>query len=161
MKRLIYIAAILVVTSACSSDVTIDEAGTETSAETAVVVPNSILTMEVDGMVCEMGCGGTLRKELKAIGGVSSVEFDFEDERATNVATISFDNNIITVEEMIKAVSSASDGQFTVGETSTKKLETTSSAVESSSSSEKSNVEVVTTTTEMPNLLDLISGLLN
>jgi len=160
MKRLIYSVAILVATSACSSEVSVETSGTETSTEAAAVVPNTVLSMEVDGMVCEMGCGGTLRKELKALGGVSSVEFDFEDERATNVATISFDKDIISVDEMIKAVSSTSDGQFTVGKTSTEKLETTTSSVESTSSSENSTVEVSTTRTEMPNLLDLISGLL-
>ena len=38
-------------------------------AEPKVVVePNRVLKMELDGMVCSMGCGGSIRKELNAYG---------------------------------------------------------------------------------------------
>ena len=162
MKRLLYIVAFFFVASACSSDTSIAELDNEeTTNEVVVVVPNRLLTMEIDGMVCEMGCGGSIRKELKGTGGVSSVEFNFEEERATNIAKVSFDKNLVTVDEIIKAVSEMQDGQFEVGETSSETLDVMPTTEESSSSSsESSKVDVSTKHVEMPNLLDLLSGLL-
>ena len=161
MKRLVYIAAIFFVASACSSESeTENSENEEATSEVAVVVPNRVLTMEVDGMVCEMGCGGSIRKELNGTGGVSAVEFDFEDERETNIATISFDKNLVTVDQIVEAVSKMQDGQFTVGKTSSETLDVVSSTENNTSSStETSNIDVSSSSVEMPNLLDLLSGL--
>ncbi len=163
MKHLLFIAALTVLVSACSSEKKDnDEANVDASTEVAAVIPNRVLTMEIDGMVCEMGCGGSIRKELKNEGGVARVEFDFEDERATNIAKISFDKNAVTVDELINAVTKLNNGQFTVGETNSENLETTNtSGGDNSSSGEESSTSVSVEHTKLPNLLDLLSGLLN
>jgi copper chaperone CopZ len=162
MKHLVYISALFFVVSSCSTES--QEETTESNESTeqvAEVVADRTLTMEIDGMVCEMGCGGSIRKDLKATGGVSGVQFDFEDERETNIATISFDKDLISVDEMIKRISELQDGQFTIGATSSESIdEVSTNETSSTSSSESSKVNVSSKNVEMPNFLDLLSGLL-
>jgi len=127
------------------------------------VIANRSMTMEVEGMVCQMGCGGSIRKELRATGAVADCEFDFEDERAVDIATIEFDKDKISADEIIKIVSEINDGQFTVGKTSTEALEKTEVKEDKTTSRVSSKPKVVATssTFQLPNLFDLFSGLLS
>ena len=96
MKKIVFVLTTGILLSACSSEQ--EKVNTETiEAKTTDVVvnPNQLLTMEIDGMVCQMGCGGAIRKGLKDTKGVASVEFDFEEERKTNVAKIAYDKSIV------------------------------------------------------------------
>ena len=147
----------------CSEDAEVktDMGKVESNTKEVKVNANRLLTMEIDGMVCQMGCGGSIRKELKATGAVSGVEFDFEDDRETNIAKISFDKNSITVDELIKVVSEINDGQFKIGKTSSEEVYSAHFQTETGISSEaKSEVEVSSSSIEIPNLLELLSGLL-
>jgi hypothetical protein len=140
-----------------------DVSGKSTEVVEVPVIANRVLTMELEGMVCSMGCGGSIRKELKATGAVSDCDFDFEDERAIDIATIQFDKNKITADKIIEIVSKINDGQFTVGKTSSEGIETTVTK-ESQTSSHKSTkpkFEAVSSSFDVPNLFDLFSGLLN
>lgn len=123
------------------------------------VIPNQVLAMEVDGMSCAMACGGAIRKGLKATNGVSSVQFDFEMGRETNIANISFDKGVISVEEMSALVAELNDGQFTVGNVSASDLSLNTSN-KKESGEEATQIEISTPSFKMPNLLDLFSGLL-
>lgn len=162
MKNFMFIFATALVFTACTNDTKVAEnTAPEVKVEEKIAVnANRVLTMEVEGMVCKMGCGGSIRKGLKGTNGVSDVKFDFEEERAIDIATISFDKNIVTLDEMIKIVSEMNDGQFKVGETSSKDLHEVSTNEESKeSSTEESVIEVSSTSVEIPNLLDLFSSL--
>lgn len=166
MKKIFFIGFVVLGITACNDASTNVESNQEQVSNpeeeiTEVVVANAVMTMDVDGMVCKMGCGGGIRKELKATGAVGSVEFDFEEERLTNVATIYFDQTKISAEEMIKVVSEMNDKQFTVGETSTEDYtEAKSDEEETGSTSNSENViETYSRSVELPNLLDLLSGL--
>lgn len=166
MKKIVFIGFIVLGITACSEAPTSQESNKELVSEhneevTEVVVANSVMTMEVDGMVCKMGCGGGIRKELKATGGVSLVEFDFEEERKSNIATIYFDQAKISSEEMIKVVSEMNDKQFKVGETSIDDYAEANSDEDESTSSSNSEtvIESYSPSVELPNLLDLLSGL--
>ena len=129
--------------------------------ELAEVDANRVLTLELEGMVCSMGCGGSIRKELNATGAVANCDFDFENERAVDVAVIQFDKNKITVDEIIAIVARINDGQFTVGKASSEALETVSvrETKTSSTSSEKPKYETASTSVGIPNIFDLFSGL--
>jgi copper chaperone CopZ len=158
MKNIFFLAIFSFIFGACGTEAA---PAIEQDESVAKVEPNTQLTMEVDGMSCKMNCGGSIRKSLIGTGGVSTVEFDFEAERATNVATITFDKNLVSVDEMIKAVAETNNGLFTVGETSSAEYhESTPTQEDQSSSSEESKVEVSSSRFEMPNLIDLFSGLL-
>jgi len=164
MKKIVFVLATGLLFSACSSEKQPGN-GENMEAETKAIVvnPNQLLTMEIDGMVCQMGCGGSIRKGLKETNGVASVEFDFEEERKTNVAKIAYDKSIVSSEELIKVVSNLNEGQFLVGTVS---FEDVSIPVKTTKTSlnkktEDPKVEVSSSYVKLPNLLDLFSGLLN
>ncbi len=139
---------------------------TTTSVDIASIVPNRMLTLQLDGMVCQMGCGGSIRKELNATGGVSLCEFNFEDGRKTNVARISFDKDKITADQIVTIISELNDGQFTVGNFVSEAIETENIPVIRESNDDlKSGEETVVNVSakpliELPSLLDLFSNLL-
>lgn len=126
MKNIIYIFISLIILS-CNSkkekEITRKEHIETQEDNTPKVNPNKMLTIEIDGMSCVMGCGSSIRKELYATKGVSEVEFDFEEDRTTNVAKIKFDKDLVTVDEMIRIINSMNEKQFKVGKTSTENIE--------------------------------------
>lgn len=148
---------------ACSSN---DQAANNNEsndvADEVAVIPNKILSLDIDGMVCKMGCGGSIRKELKATKAVSSVEFDFDEERTTNFAKVYFDDSKISKEKLIKLVTSMNENQFTVGQSSMEEITETESeeADVEKSNSEVSSVEVDTYSpvVEVPNIFELLSS---
>lgn len=171
MKKVLLSTLIIASLTACSTSTEKTEAAVESKPlpELAQVdiTPNRVMTMQIDGMVCQMGCGGSIRKELKGTEAVANCEFDFEDGRETNTATISFDKEKISADEIIKIVSEMNEKQFTVGDVSTTVLEnipghediatpeTTNDDKDASTSVEISS----TTGIQLPNLFDLLSEL--
>ena len=81
------------------------------------VIANKMLTFEIEGMTCVMGCGGSIKKELAATNAVEKCEFEFEEGRAKNIVKVSFDQNKTTVKELINIVTKMNDNQFKVGST--------------------------------------------
>ena len=163
MKKIVFVLTTGILLSACSSEQ--EKVNTETiEAKTTDVVvnPNQLLTMEIDGMVCQMGCGGSIRKEMLKTEAVESCEFDFEEERKTNVAKIAYDKSIVSSEELITVVSKLNEGQFLVGTVSFEDMTIPSKATNSSTSksTEQPKVEVSSSYVKLPNLFDLFSGLL-
>ena len=163
MRKLSLIACGLFLLFACSEA---PEAGTADNTENAEVskgdvTANTLLSMEVTGMTCEMGCGGTISDKLMESEGVTKVEFDFEEERATNIALISYDDSKISDDDIETIITELNEGQFTVGSSSMEPIEdaTTSSVNNSSSGETTPVVETSTPYIEMPNLLDILSGL--
>ena len=128
--------------------------------EAIIVDANRVMTMELEGMVCSMGCGGSIRKELNAKRGVAICEFDFEDERAIDIATIKFDKNQITVDEIIAIVSKMNDSQFKVIKTSVERLEPVNvkEVNTSSKKSSKPRFEAANASFHFPNIFDLFSA---
>ncbi|MFT5780506.1 MAG: copper chaperone CopZ [Crocinitomicaceae bacterium] len=180
MRKLFFGFALLTLFASCSTSeseiikpakaevASTDESSTQVAA---LVIPNRLLTVEVDGMVCEMGCGGTIRKGLKGADGVANCSFDYEEGRAVNTATIEFDKELISADKISTLIASLNDGQFTIGESSTSGLEQLKENSVESSKVDKTKEVIVekpapinmsssSTGFEMPNILDLFSGLL-
>jgi copper chaperone CopZ len=83
--------------------------------ETPVAVnANKTISLNIEGMVCEMGCGSSIRKALKDTKAVDRCSFDFKDERKVNVATIAFDSTAITKDKIVSIISTLNDKQFKV-----------------------------------------------
>ena len=180
-KNLFVIAILSMSLVACESAVTSTEDGKSLTekkkdnknkgnkdelAEVKVVVePNRVLTMELDGMVCSMGCGGSIRKELNATGAIADCDFDFEDERATDLATIQFDKDKITADEIVKIVSEINDGQFSIGKTESEEFMAAPAVKENNTSSHRTSdakIKVVSSSSfQVPNIFDLFSSLLS
>lgn len=163
MKHLFYILLAGTIFTACSNEEMVETKETPKVATKVVVTPNQVMTMEIDGMVCKMGCGGSIRKGLKGTNGVATVEFDFEEERKTNVAKISYDKSLVSGEELVNVVSKLNDGQFLVGAVSFSDVKSTVNTngkdVPTKKSSE-TKINVSSTTLKFPNLLDLFSSIL-
>jgi len=166
MKKICYMLPVagFLMFSSCSSDVPVKTAAQEQAVSPGKVVPNRILSLEIEGMVCKMGCGGSIRKELKATGAVADCEFDFEEDREVNTAKIAFNKEKISADEIVKIISEMNEKQFSVGKTSTSEIddrevnleETTSS----SASQETAKIKVSETSFKMPDLLKLFSRLI-
>ena len=166
MKKIIYFLISLVVLS-CNSEskkeITRTEHIKNQQDNSPKVNPNKLLTIEIDGMSCVMGCGSSIRKELYATKGVSEVEFDFEEERTTNIAKIKFDKDLVTVDEMVRILNTMNENQFKVGKTTTENIEIShlyqdeNSEEEESHTSEKPVIKTSSNSIETSSFVNLLS----
>lgn len=124
-------------------------------------VSNEIADFEVSGMVCQMGCGGAIRKELYASGFVDQVDVNFEEEAPSNVISVHFNSNKITVEQIEKLIETINDGQFKADfKSSSKKTpETVTESASSPSNDSKRYFLVEDKSFSFPNLTDLLNSL--
>ncbi len=121
---------------------------------------NSMMTVEIQGMTCEMGCGGSIRKELKGTGAVARVQFDFEEGRKKQTAMVSYDSSKITAAEMIRLITTMNDKQFSVGKNTVEPISKDVTTDRSSSKESKEpEVELEETRIEMPNLINILKDL--
>ncbi len=79
------------------------------------VIANAQLNLEISGMSCEKGCGGTIRKALKQTGGVDRVSYDFVEGREIQMAKINLDSNMVNLEKIKNIISELNENQFTTG----------------------------------------------
>jgi len=84
----------------------------ESMIDETQVAPTHIATFEVEGMMCQKGCGSIIRKGLYETGGVSNVEIFFNEENPVNEIKVHFDNNLTSVEDMILIVSKLANSQY-------------------------------------------------
>jgi len=78
------------------------------------VYPTKIFFAEITGMTCEHGCGGAIRTNLKATGGVSKVEYDFVENAEKQVCRIYFDEGKVSSAEIKKLVGTINKKQFSI-----------------------------------------------
>ena len=78
-----------------------------------VVVGTKKTALEIKGMTCEMGCGGSIRKALKETGGVERVQYDFVEGRKKQIALITYDAAKIDAQKMIQLIQTINEKQFT------------------------------------------------
>lgn len=91
------------------------------------VIPNKLLTLEVEGMSCEMNCGGSIRKELKKTGAISRVEFVWVEEAEKQVTKVSYDDTKISEKEIVALIEKINEGQFTTYGAKSEKISETKS----------------------------------
>lgn len=158
-----FLTLALLSAQACSSEKKNEQAAT-VAASDEKVNPNRKLSVEIEGMVCEKGCGASIRKALKATGGVASCSIDFEEDRAKNKATIEFDKDKVTADKLIDIITSINEKQFTVSNASSSQLEVKinvkESSADSGASDETAELHVSHAPIEVPNFLRLFSTLL-
>ncbi|MGV3630882.1 MAG: heavy-metal-associated domain-containing protein [Bacteroidota bacterium] len=179
MKSLSPIFLLLLVTGAfsCSNGaerkvVTTEKKKTHIVIQTDKVQADKMLNAKIEGMMCEKGCGSSIRKELMNTNAVESCEFDFESDRKQNTVKIAFDKDKISVDRLITILNQINNKQFKVKETNTTTIVASpdseeSSSDESSSTEEISSIEkeeahviAADSTFETPNLLQIFSRLI-
>lgn len=116
MKKFIYLLSILLVAFSCATKeekIIVKNAKPKEEKKAVEVTPNKVLTLDVEGMSCEMNCGGSIRKGLKKTGAVSRVEFVWVEEAEKQVTKVSYDDTKITDKEIISIIEELNEGQFT------------------------------------------------
>jgi copper chaperone CopZ len=110
---------------ACSSNPEVVHLRTEKPKKKEVVhvEPNATMTADVEGMTCEMGCGGRIRTELKATGAVSRVQFDFVEGRKKQGMTVYFDETKITQKRIMDILRTMNEQQFSLANVEVQALE--------------------------------------
>lgn len=122
MKYSLFFALALM---ACSSNPEVVHLRTEKAKKKEVVKvePNKTLTADIDGMTCEMGCGGSIRTKLKGTGAVSRVQFDFVEGRKTQGMTVFFDETKISQKQIKDILLTMNEQQFTLANVAVQSLE--------------------------------------
>jgi mercuric ion binding protein len=70
----------------------------------------SLATLNIEGMTCEVGCGGFISKKLSEMTGVLSAEVVFEE----NKAKVKYDDLKISEKEIIAEIQKLNEGQYKV-----------------------------------------------
>lgn len=115
MKKLVYITLLLFSLFSCTHQeekIIVKNAKPKVEKKIVNVIPTKILSLEIEGMSCEMNCGGSIRKELKKTGAVSRVEFVWVEEAEKQLTKVSYDDTKITDKEIVALIEKINDGQF-------------------------------------------------
>lgn len=116
MRTIFFLVCVSTLFIACSHEDAVSQE-TEVIVEESMidetqVAPTHIATFEVEGMMCQKGCGSIIRKGLYETGGVSNVEIFFNEENPVNEIKVHFDNSLTSVEDMILIVSKLANSQY-------------------------------------------------
>ena len=119
MKQIVYLFALVFFLMGCENNKQLaDENMPETQMEVqtydeTTVTPNHVATFEVEGMMCEKGCGSTIRKGLYETGGVSKVDIlNFNEDDSINKIKVYFDSQKSTTEDMINVIGELADKRY-------------------------------------------------
>jgi len=124
-----------------------------------------IASFEVEGMVCEMGCGASLRKGLYTTEAVDDVKVEYKEDRMKNIIHVSYSSSKTGPESMLKIIEELNDGQFKAQlvEDKVAPLNDSSESKESeslSSESQTNGIEASTSSFSLPNLTELLNSLI-
>ncbi len=67
-------------------------------------------SFKIEGMTCEVGCAGLIKRKLSKIEGIESVDVDFKKE----AATVLYQPKLITPEEIDGVVNEIAGGIYKV-----------------------------------------------
>jgi len=77
-------------------------------------VPVTKADLVIEGMSCEMMCGGSIKKALAKVNGVESTEIVFNDGDEADHAVVTYDESKVTDAELVAAIHALYDGQYQV-----------------------------------------------
>lgn len=90
--------------------------------------PRTMADLSIDGMSCEMMCGGSIKKALASLG-VTGTEIKMNEAEGPDHAIVTYDDSKITDAQMIEAIQKLHDGQYKVlAVTITKEVKGTSAS---------------------------------
>jgi copper chaperone CopZ len=113
MKNVL-LPTLLVLFTSCSPATSNNEQNQPQSKLCQRVKANTIQEIAVKGMVCQMGCGGSIRKALKETCAVERVEVNYIDSLEEQVIKVHYDREQIAPKQMLQVLSELNDRQFTV-----------------------------------------------
>lgn len=87
--------------------------GATAAFDPSTVQANAETQIQVSGMVCKMGCGSTIKKELLETQAVKKVEIDFAEDRKLNTIKVAYDNTKIDEASLVQHIERLNNKQFT------------------------------------------------
>lgn len=91
-------------------------------------VPVTKADLVIEGMSCEMMCGGSIKKALAKVNGVESTEIVFTEGDEADHAVVTYDESKVTDAELVAAIQALYDGQYQVkGISITRQVKSTAS----------------------------------
>lgn len=121
--RIIFILSLLLF--ACSENASNDasnDASSKTSESTEVKTPNKLCVADVEGMVCKMGCVASIKKELRAVKGVSDVQIDFKEDEPIQEVKIAYNDQNVNESKIQSTIESINNNQFSISAIRTENL---------------------------------------
>lgn len=122
-------------------------------------VEKTVAKIAVEGMMCEIACGGKIRKELSEMEGVASADIDYQEGENLNYALVEYNPQMVNEVELMKCINDISDGKlYNVAE-----MQVVSYAPgESMSGSEESDgVDMDGNQFEVPGLTSILRAVIN
>ncbi len=117
--RIIFILSLLLF--ACSEDAS-NDASSKKTVLTEVKTPNKLCVADVEGMVCKMGCVASVKKELRAVKGVSDVQIDFKEDEPIQEVKISYNDQNVNESKIQSTIESINNNQFSISAIRTENL---------------------------------------
>lgn len=125
--------------------------------------PNTISEFNVTGMVCQHGCGGSIRKGLYEKEMATQVDVEFDEETGLGNIAVYHNNKGASHDQIKELIESLNDGQFEVEYLSSKEYkadESTGNKDTKNSSKEEALVEAKEGIISFPNITDLLNSLI-
>ena len=88
--------------------------------EEVLAVADTKVEMTIDGMSCQVGCAAYIDEELEKVSGVVSADVSFENK----LASITYDNSLISEHDIISAINSLKDSAYSVASVDVEILKT-------------------------------------
>ena len=120
-----YIAIFALLIFSCSNDASnLASSESKTAKNTTVESkePDMKFSANVEGMVCKMGCVASIRKELSALNGVTSVKVDFIEDEPMQLVEVSYNTTEANETLIANTIESINNKQFQVSAVQTEKL---------------------------------------
>lgn len=124
--------------------------------------PVTIADLSIEGMSCEMMCGGSIKKALARLG-VGGTEIRMSEDDSPNHAIVTYNDGQLSDAQMIEAIQALHDGQYKVVAVSiTKQVKQGSSGKAESAKPEKEDAVQVYSPREvvLPSVLAILSRIL-
>lgn len=125
--------------------------------------PVTMADLSIEGMSCEMMCGGSIKKALAALG-VNATEIKMSEVEGPDHAIVTYDENKVTDAQMIKAIQELYDGQYKVMAITITKEVKSAAASNSEAADEVENEGVSVAVPEevvLPSILAILSRILS
>lgn len=171
MTTRLYLPLLATLLFACSGNVPEPEVSSasatiqRTVEEVVGTTAGTFADLSIEGMSCEMMCGGSIKKALAKLPGVNSTEIEFVEGDEHDHAVVNYDATKVSDKEMIDAIQGLYDGQYKVVAVKiTKQVPaagaTTSTSTQGQAADERSVRMIDPAAVVVPGILGLLSQVL-
>jgi copper chaperone CopZ len=121
--------------------------------------PVTFADISIDGMSCEMMCGGSIKKALAKLPGIAATEIKFVEGDERDHAIVTYDESKVSDAQMIEAIQGLHDGQYKVLAVEiTKQVKGNSTSATGDKNAEDEGVSVIAPAVSLlPSILALLT----